>query len=53
MSRLTLRRETLAELSADELSAVAGARPDSISICLVPLRTLKPEECITELRAAE
>ena len=48
MTRLALRRETLAELTAEELSAVAGGQPDSLSVCLLPLRTLKPEECITE-----
>lgn len=49
MTRLTLRRETLVELSADELSAVAGGQPDSLSLCAVfPIRTLKPQDCITE-----
>ncbi|HEV2888891.1 MAG TPA: class I lanthipeptide [Frankiaceae bacterium] len=50
MTRLTLRRETLAELSADELAAVAGGQPETLSLCAVfPIRTLKPQECITEL----
>ncbi len=49
MTRLTLRRETLAELSPEELSAVAGGQPETLSLCLVfPIRTLKPQECITE-----
>lgn len=46
---LALRRETLVELSSEELSAVAGAQPETLSLCAIfPIRTLKPQECITE-----
>ena len=49
MIRLTLRREALAELSPAELAAVAGAQPETVSLCVIfPIRTLKPQECITE-----
>ena len=49
MTRLALRREALTELSPDELASVAGAQPDSLSLCVIlPIRTLKPQECITE-----
>lgn len=49
MTRLVLRREALTELSHEELSAVAGGQPETLSACAVfPIRTLKPQECITE-----
>lgn len=48
---LALRRESLTDLTPEELSAVAGGPPETLSACLVfPIRTLKPQECITEAR---